>query len=232
MSDQHAHDGHSHDDHGHEHGDGHEHPHEHPGMETQEELTWAARRFRAIEALLEEKGICTWDEVTESVQMAEARSPSDGARVVARAWVDPDFKKRLLEDPSKAVSELGYELPPNGARLEVYENTDDQHHMVVCTLCSCYPRSLLGRPPDWYKSISYRSRAVNDPRGVMKEFGYELPEQVGVEVHDSTADLRYIVLPKRPEGTEGWTEEQLAALATRDSMIGVTAARRPTASAV
>ena len=215
-----------HEGHDHEH-DGHEHA----GIVEQTELTWAARRFRAIEALLEEKGICSWQDITDVVQETEARSPADGARVVARAWTDPEFKQRLLANPEEAITSIGIALPENGARIEVFENTEDAHHVVVCTLCSCYPRTLLGRPPDWYKSLNYRSRAVVDPRGVVREFGLEIPNDVRVEVHDSTADLRYLILPKRPEGTEGWSEEALAALVTRDSMIGVTEARSPDAVA-
>ena len=214
MSDAHVHDEHDHD-------------HEHPGMHEDEEQGWYARRFRAIEALLYEKGLCSWDEVTDVVHQVESRSPADGARVVARAWTDPDFKQRLLADPMTAVPEIGISLPENGAQLQVVENTNDVHHLVVCTLCSCYPRPLLGRPPDWYKSINYRSRAVNEPRSVMEEFGLELPDAMRVDVHDSTADLRYLVLPQRPAGTEGWSEEALAGLVSRDSMIGVTQARSP-----
>ena len=210
-------------------GNGHgDHDHEeHPGMAHDEELGYYARRARAMEALLVEKGICSPDEIQGMVDRIEARSPADGANVVARAWVDPSFKELLLSDPEAALAELGYRLPSITPKLEVVENTADVHHLVVCTLCSCYPRNLLGRPPDWYKSLAYRSRAVVDPRGVMREFGLELPDEVEVRVLDSTADLRYLVLPRRPEGTEGMSEVELAALATRDSMIGVTEARAP-----
>jgi nitrile hydratase len=145
--------------------------------------------------------------------------------VVARAWTDGQFKARLLADPSGALTELGYLLPDATPQLAVVENTEDVHHLVSCTLCSCYPRMLLGRPPDWYKSLAYRSRAVTDPRGVMREFGLEMDDGVEVRVLDSTADLRYLVLPRRPAGTEGLTEEELAGLVARDSMIGVTDAR-------
>jgi nitrile hydratase len=150
---------------------------------------------------------------------------------VAHAWADPAFKSRLLADPHGALNELGFQLPETTPKIEVVENTESVHHIVVCTLCSCYPRALLGRPPDWYKSFSYRSRAVNDPRGVMKEFGTDIPEATEVRVLDSTADLRYLVLPKRPAGTETMDELELAKLVTRDSMVGVTEARSPEAVA-
>ena len=191
--------------------DGHEHEHE--GM-------------LEMEALLAEKGIIAEGEVRRLVDFMEARSPVDGARVVARAWVDPDYKQRLLDEPEAALLELGYPLV-GSAKLAVLENTGDVHHLVVCTLCSCYPTSLLGLPPDWYKSFAYRSRAVVDPRGVMREFGLDVGGDVEVRVVDSTADLRYLVLPQRPEGTEGMSEEELIALVTRDSMIGVAVALVP-----
>ena len=150
---------------------------------------------------------------------------------MARAWVDPDFKARLIDDAKAAVAELGYTLP-HDAELAVVENTDALHNMVVCTLCSCYPTTLLGPPPDWYKSLAYRSRAVREPRAVMAEFGFTPADGVEVRVLDSTADLRYLVLPARPAGTEGKSEEQLAGLVTRDSMVGVTAAESPQAAGV
>ncbi len=148
------------------------------------------------------------------------RSPADGAKIVARAWVDAAFKTRLLANPKAAAAELGIDATTY-AEIVVLENTETVHHLVVCTLCSCYPRTLLGIPPDWYKSLSYRSQVVTDPRGVMKEFGLELPDSVEVRVLDSTADMRYLVLPRRPPGTDHLTEEELAQLVTRDSMIGV-----------
>jgi nitrile hydratase len=206
-----------------QHGD---HSH-HPGIEGDTGLGYYARRARAMEALLVEKGICTPEEVQREVNERDAKSPADGARVVARAWVDPEFKARLLADPRVALAELGYTLPDTTPQLAVVENTDQAHYLVVCTLCSCYPRMLLGHPPDWYKSLAYRSRAVVDPRGVMREFGLELDESVEVKVLDSTADLRYLVLPRRPAGTEQMSEEELAKLVTRDSMIGVTDALAP-----
>ena len=206
--------------------DGHE---PHPGIEVDTGLSHYARRAKAIEDLLVAKGICTTEEVQRRVDQLEARSPSDGAKVVARAWVDPDYKARLLADPAAALSELGYDLPDTTPQLAVVENTETVHHLVVCTLCSCYPSMLLGLPPDWYKSLAYRSRAVVDPRGVMGEFGLVLGLEVEVRVLDSTADLRYLVLPARPTGTDGMSEGQLAALVSRDSMIGVTLPRSPEA---
>lgn len=203
------------------------HGHEHPGMAEDAELGPIARRARAIEALLVEKGVCTSDEIQRAVEINESRSPADGARVVAHAWADPDFKARLLSDPKAALGELGYTLPETTPQLAVVENTPAVHYLVVCTLCSCYPRALLGTPPDWYKSLAYRSRAVVDPRGVMREFGLDVSENVEVRVLDSTADLRYLVLPQRPAGTEGMTEDELAKLVSRDSMIGVTNPRSP-----
>ena len=205
--------------------------HNHPGMSEDAELGHYARRARAIEALLFAKGVCTADEVQQSVELNESRSPADGARIVARAWVDSDYKARLLSEPMSALGELGYSLPETTPQLEVVENTPDVHHLVVCTLCSCYPRTLLGTPPDWYKSLAYRSRAVVDPRGVMREFGLDVAPDVAVRVLDSTADLRYLVLPQRPDATEGMSEADLARLVSRDSMIGVAAARSPEAVA-
>ena len=204
-----------------DHGD-----HTHPGMDT-EELSYHARRVRAMETLLAEKGVLTIEEVQRNVDNVESRSPADGARVVARAWANPEYKARLLSDPEAALSEMGYELPDPTPKLGVVENTADVHHLVVCTLCSCYPRALLGRPPDWYKSFAYRSRAVVDPRGILREFGTEVGDDTEVVVLDSTADLRYLVLPQQPAGTEGMSEEELAALVTRDSMIGVSQALAP-----
>lgn len=204
--------------------DGHGH---HDGIESGDGLSHYARRAQAIEALLIEKGICTADEVQRTMDNTEARSPADGARVVAHAWSDPAFKARLLSEPRATLNELGYSLPEAGTQITVVENTDQVHHLVVCTLCSCYPRNLLGRPPDWYKSFAYRSRAVIDPRGVMREFGLELDESVEVRVLDSTADMRYLVLPRRPAGTEQLDETALAKLVSRDSMIGVVNPRVP-----
>jgi nitrile hydratase len=178
------------------------------------------KRTRALAELLIEKGVLSRDELAAALADLEARTPKDGARLVARAWVDPAFKQRLLADPAGAAAELGIDVS-GMARLVVVENTEHDHHLVVCTLCSCYPSFLLGQPPDWYKSLNYRARAVNDPRGVLAEFGLELPERMRVHVLDSTADMRYLVLPRRPPGTEQLSEEELVALVSRDSMIGV-----------
>lgn len=194
---------------------GHDHSHEEP---RHERSPWAAR-IRAVEELLEEKGVLTSEEVRSQVEYMEARSYENGARLVARAWMDPDFKERLLSDTKSAAAELGIDAS-GPVEFVTVENTDEVHNVIVCTLCSCYPRAILGRPPDWYKSFAYRSRAVVEPREVLREFGLELPEGRRIAVHDSSADLRYLVLPQRPEGTEGMGEDELAALVTRDSLIG------------
>jgi nitrile hydratase subunit alpha len=185
-----------------------------------------AARIRAIEALLLEKGVLTEPEVQDNISYMEARSPANGARLVARAWVDPDFKELLLSDGKAAATELGMD-PEHPAEFVVVENKPEVYNLIVCTLCSCYPRAILGRPPDWYKSFAYRSRAVREPRAVMREFGFEPPAGVEVVVHDSTADVRYMVLPMRPPNTEGMDEEQLARLVTRDSLVGVNVPRAP-----
>ena len=179
----------------------------------------------AVRELLIEKGVITADDIRRSVEDMDSRGPEQGAQVVAHAWVDPEFKKSLLLDASSAVKTLGIDIGP--LNLLVMENTSKVHNLIVCTLCSCYPRWLLGLPPDWYKSREYRSRAVREPREVLREFGTEIPNEVEVRVHDSTADLRYLVLPKRPEGTGHLNEEQLAALVKRDTMIGVTVIQPP-----
>jgi nitrile hydratase alpha subunit len=180
----------------------------------------AAARARALEALLVEKGVIAREDVREGIDWLVSRTPADGARVVARAWVDPAFKERLLANGRAAAQELGID-PGTAPVLVAVENTERVHHMVVCTLCSCYPRNLLGPPPAWYKSLPYRSRAVSDPRGVLAEFGTTLDDDVELRVLDSTADMRYLVIPRRPAGTEDLGEDELAALVTRDSMIGV-----------
>ncbi len=192
-----------------------------------EPMSEVALRSVAIEALLAEKGLLSADQVQEQVNRMDGRTPADGARVVARAWTDEGFKARLLTDARSALAEMGINIPEETPHLAVVENTDDVHHLVVCTLCSCYPRMLLGRPPDWYKSLAYRARAVRDPRSVMAEFGAAPPAGAELSVLDSTADLRYLVLPQRPAGTEGMSEQELAGLVTRDSMIGVTGALAP-----
>jgi len=173
----------------------------------------------SLRELLVEKGIVTEEQVAATVEDMRARSPERGARVVARAWVDRAFRKKLLENGSRACEELGLDVP--ALKLVVVENTPEVHNVVVCTLCSCYPRMLLGIPPDWYKSRSYRSRTVREPRAVLSEFGLELKQEIRIRVHDSTADMRYLVLPMRPAGTESWSEERLASIVTRDCMIGV-----------
>jgi nitrile hydratase subunit alpha len=201
-----------------------DHPHEETG--SGRTTSPYAARIRAIEALLLEKGVLTEPEVQDSISYMEARSPANGAKLVARAWVNPEFKELLLSDGKVAASELGM-APEHPAEFIVVENTPEVHNLIVCTLCSCYPRAILGRPPDWYKSFEYRSRAVREPRTVMQEFGFEPPEGVEVVVHDSTADARYMVLPMRPPDTEDLSEEELAELITRDSLVGVNVPRSP-----
>ncbi len=197
------------------------HSHDHPGTTPDvNETGYYELMAEAIKELLIEKGVVSADDVRRNLEFLDSRDPVDGGRVIARAWQDPDFKKRLLENGTAAVEEMG--LTMGDAELVVVENTNDVHNMIVCTLCSCYPRTLLGLPPDWYKSKSYRSRAVIEPRAVLMEFGTEVPAEKTVRVHDSNADMRYLVLPQRPEGTEGWSIEQLSEIVTRDSMVGVT----------
>ncbi|TQF83103.1 nitrile hydratase subunit alpha [Elioraea sp. Yellowstone] len=195
------------------HHHGHDHAPDDPSFGSR-----AALGARALRELLEEAGVLAPGEVARQVERMDTITPALGAKVVARAWTDPDFKARLLADGSAAVREFGVEM--GTTPLYVVENTESVHNMIVCTLCSCYPKPLLGIPPDWYKSFEYRSRAVREPRAVLAEFGVRLPDGVAVRVHDSTADLRYLVLPRRPEGTEGWDEARLAGLVTRDCMIG------------
>jgi nitrile hydratase len=202
--------------------DAHGHLHE----DIRHESSPYASRIRAIETLLVEKGILTEAEIQDRISYMEARSPANGARLVARAWVDPEFRSRLLSDTKAAAMELGIDAS-GPVEFVVVENTPEVHNLIVCTLCSCYPRAILGRPPDWYKSFNYRSRAAREPRAVMREFGFEPPDGVEVVVHDSTADIRYMVLPMRPPGTEGMSEEELAELVTRDSLIGVSVPRTP-----
>lgn len=219
----HDHDHHDHDHHDQDHGG---QPHRHPLRQDQDDtLTY----WRAMEVALREiligKGIVTADEVRRQVEDMDRRTPLQGAKVVARAWTDPAYRKLLLEDGNAACEAIGIDRGPY--KLVVVENTDSVHNVVVCTLCSCYPRWLLGLPPDWYKSRNYRSRAINRPRDVLAEFGTRVPDEVVVRVHDSTADMRYLVLPRRPAGTEGWSEERLAVLVSRDAMIGVAFADSP-----
>lgn len=199
---------------GHDHGS-----HHHP-----EPLPYPALRAKAIESLLVEKGVLSSDAIDALVEMFEEDiGPLNGARVVARAWVDPAYRQRLLDDGTSAVAEFGF----LGNQLVVVENTPTVHNLVVCTLCSCYPWSVLGLPPTWYKSEAYRSRAVIAPRELLREFGLVLDESVEVRVWDSSSEVRYLVLPERPDGTEGLSEDELTALVTRDSMIGVAKIQAP-----
>lgn len=196
----------------------HDHDHDHAHQDVPSDL---ALRVKALESLLVEKGYVDPAALDAVVETMETRvGPHVGAKLVARAWVDADFKARLLQDASQALAELGYE-EYMGAHTIVLENTPQIHNLVVCTLCSCYPWTVLGLPPVWYKSNAYRSRAVADPRGVIQEFGSGVPENVEVRVWDSTAELRYVVLPERPAGTENLSEAELAQLVTRDHMVGV-----------
>lgn len=199
----------------------HDHAHDHDRTvqpDHAEPTTDAARVGLALRELLIEAGHYTADEERDVIAAMQGASPDNGAKIVARAWMDEAFKSRLLTDGTKTIRELGYALEPY--EFTVLENTDDMHNVIVCTLCSCYPRALLGMSPAWYKSKNYRARVVREPRKVLAEFGVELSEDIAVRVHDSTAELRYMVLPERPSGTENYSAEELAALVTRDSLIG------------
>jgi nitrile hydratase len=213
----------SHDhDHDHSHADG-DHSHDHEGSE----LSEMELRVHALESLLVEKGYVDPAALDVLIETYETKvGPHNGARVVAKAWNDPEYKKWLLEDATAAIASLGY-TGRQGEHIVALENTPTVQNMVVCTLCSCYPWPILGLPPVWYKSAAYRSRAVIDPRGVLKDFGFELPADVEFQVWDSTAELRYLVLPMRPANTDSWSEEQLVQLVTRDSMIGTGLATDP-----
>jgi nitrile hydratase len=200
------------------------HPHPHPADENPT-LTHYQVMEVAVRELLVEKGLLTADQIRRQVEDMDSRTPAAGAKVVAAAWSDDQFRTRLLADGNSAVEELGLERGPY--KLVVVQNTPAVHNVIVCTLCSCYPRWLLGLPPDWYKSRSYRSRMVREPRAVLREFGLELPTSTTVRVHDSTADMRYLVLPMRPAGTEDWEQQGLANLVTRDSMVGVAVPSKP-----
>ena len=207
----------THHDHGHEHGHHHREPE-----------SVLSLRVRALESLLVEKKLVASDAVDRIVSAYEEDiGPHNGAKVVARAWLDPAYKQRLLADGTAAIEELGF----GGVDLKVVENRPGVHNMVVCTLCSCYPHALIGLPPVWYKSFEYRSRTVREPRVVLREFGLDLPESVEIRIWDSSAELRYLVLPERPAGTEGLSEGELAGLVSRDSMIGVAVARPPAPAA-
>ena len=214
--------------HGHEHGSAHGHggndvdpAHHHPPQPDLEDAPLSRHQVMqmAVTGLLVEKGVFSADEMRAQIEHMDTLGPARGARLVARAWMDGGFRGRLLADSKAAAAELGMDLGP--IPILVMENTPEVHNLVVCTLCSCYPRFLLGLPPDWYKSRSYRSRAVREPRRVLAEFGTELGPDVRVRVHDSTADMRYMVLPMRPAGTRGLDEDRLAGLVTRDTLIGV-----------
>ena len=202
-------------DHGHYHGP-------HPYQPDIEDIPYEHHQVmaEAVGELLIEKGVITAGEMRAMIELIDSKSPAEGARIIARAWTDPNFKMRVLDNVNDAAAELG--IDAGTIPIRAVENTDDVHNVIVCTLCSCYPRQMIGLPPDWYKSRSYRSRVVYEHRAVLKEFGTNISEKTEVRVHDSTADLRYLVIPKRPDDSEDMSEDELAALVTRDSMIGVT----------
>ena len=208
--------------HDHDHHHDHDHPHDHgpfqPDIEDRP-LTHHQAMTEAVADLLLAKGIIEPVELRKMLEAIDAKSPAAGSKMVAKAWTDPAFKQRMLADVIAAASEL--DIDAGGIPIKAIENTEATHNVVVCTLCSCYPRLLIGLPPDWYKARAYRSRVICEPRAVLKEFGTEIPDDVEVRVHDSTADLRYLIIPRRPAGTEGWSAEKLEALVTRDTMIGV-----------
>ena len=211
--------GHAHDD-GEDHHHGHDHDHSH--------LSDMDIRVRALQSLLEAKGYIDPNALDELIQLYEHEvGPQNGARVVAKAWTDPAYAERLFADATTAIAELGY-TGRQGEHMVALKNTPDTHNMVVCTLCSCYPWPVLGLPPTWYKSAPYRAKAVADPRGVLADFGVSLPDETSIEVYDSTAEVRYLVVPMRPDGTEGWDEAALANLVTRDAMIGTGLPALPT----
>lgn len=217
MSDHdHTHDHHHHD---------HDHAHPHPLQEDDKVHSYYQLLGQAMKELLIEKGVVTADEVRAALERRDGITPANGAKVVARAWIDPEYKKRLFEDANKAVAEFGIDMPTT--HLVAVENTPDVHNVVVCTLCSCYPRDLLGLPPAWYKSKAYRARVVHEPRAVLAEFGTSIPDDAEVRVHNSTADMRYLVVPRRPPGTQNMSEEELRALIGRDTMIGVSVVTAP-----
>lgn len=207
----------------------HTHEHHHDHSHDHSDMSETEARVRALESILVEKGYVDPAALDELIETYETRvGPRNGAHVVAKAWSDPDFRKWLLEDATAAIHSLGY-IGRQGEHMVALENTPTLHNMVVCTLCSCYPWPVLGLPPVWYKSAPYRSKAVRDPRGVLEDFGTPLAEGTEIRVWDSTAEIRYLVIPMRPEGTQGWSEEELARLVTRDSMIGTGVALSPDA---
>jgi nitrile hydratase alpha subunit len=207
-------------DHSHDHDHGHA-LHNHPPLQPDDDSAPGRHEVmvEAMRELLLEKGVLSADDIRAAIEGIDSWEVSNGARIVARAWTDPAYKEKLLTDGNAAVEEFGVE--PGGAKITVVENTDKVHNVIVCTLCSCYPRSVLGLPPDWYRSKNYRRRVVIEPREVLREFGLNVPDDRAVRVHDSLADLRYLVLPRRPDGTEGWSADRLAAIVTRDCMVGV-----------
>jgi nitrile hydratase len=211
----------THEHHHDHHGGQADHHHPHPKQPDVEDapLTEHMALTEAVLDLLLAKGVFSADELRRTLETIDASTPAQGARVVARAWVDPAYRERLLADANAAAAELG--IDAGGIPIRAIANGPGEHNVIVCTLCSCYPRLLLGASPDWYKSRAYRSRVVREPRAVLRELGLELPDRVRVVVHDSTAELRYMVVPERPAGTEGWSEERLAGIVTRDCMIGV-----------
>ena len=211
-------------DHDHDHDGHHHHHHHHPRPKSDVEV-----RAEALEALLAERGLVSTDAIDAVVELYENDiGPQNGARVIARAWSDREYKRRLLANGTEAIGELGYR-GDEGHTMVVVENSPSVHNVIVCTLCSCYPWPVLGLPPTWYKSAPYRARVVAEPRAVLREFGLELAPDVELRVWDSTAEVRYLVLPERPAGTEGWTEDELVALVTRDSMIGTAQVAEPVA---
>ena len=213
--------------HGHDHDHDHDHhDHDHAPIESSQEPVGEVRYLeQALRELLDEKGVVTAAQIAQQIDIQDSRTPALGAKVVARAWTIPEFKRRLLDKPLETINETFGLTISTPLELVVLENKPDLHNLVVCTLCSCYPRMLLGIPPAWYKSTDYRSRVVVEPRAVLAEFGTTLPDSTEIRVSDSTADVRYLVLPLRPDGTDGFTEAQLEALVTRDTMIGTAVPR-------
>lgn len=216
---------HTHDHHDHHH----DHDHDH-SLTFQEDHPDTEYDFleMAIRELVIEKGLLTAQDIQRQIDSMDSRGIENGQEMIARAWSDPAYKARLLAEPMTMIREMGIDMD-HQPQVKVVENTDDVHNVIVCTLCSCYPRSVLGIPPAWYKKKAYRARVVIEPRQVLSEFGTDVPDNVEVRVHDSTADLRYIVLPQQPEGTDGWSKDDLKALVSRDSLIGVAPARAPSA---
>jgi nitrile hydratase len=209
----------------HEHGHGHDHQDHAPPQPDDKVHSYYQILGIALKELLIEKGIVTADEVRQTIERRDAITPARGARIVARVWTDPDFKARLLADGNAGAAEMDCAMA--STELVAVENTPEVHNVIVCTLCSCYPRELLGLPPSWYKSREYRARIVREPRTVLKEFGTEVADDVEIRVHDSTADIRYLVIPRQPAGTEAMTADELEALITRDSMVGVAEVKTP-----